>query len=86
MSTSVTTEALSHETELPVESGEVMTAADLLAASDDGQLYELIDGVKRAMSPAGNKHGKSPPRSYASLEHTSVKNKSEPYTLRTLAF
>jgi Uma2 family endonuclease len=58
MSTSVTTEAQSHEIELPVESGEIMTAADLLAASDDGQLYELIDGVKRAMSPAGNKHGK----------------------------
>jgi Uma2 family endonuclease len=58
MSTSVTTETQSREPALPVESVEVMTAADLLTASDDGQLYELIDGVKRAMSPAGNKHGK----------------------------
>ncbi|NQV27025.1 MAG: Uma2 family endonuclease [Rhodopirellula sp.] len=58
MSTSVTTEANSYETEVPSVSGEVMTAADLLATSGGAQRYELMDGVIRAMSPAGNKHGK----------------------------
>lgn len=52
------TETALRETETLAASGELMTAADLLEVSDDGQRYELIDGGVRGRSPAGNKHGK----------------------------
>lgn len=58
MSTSVETESGTIGTGAPSDSRERKTAADLLAISDDGQRYELIEGEVRTMSPAGNKHGK----------------------------
>lgn len=58
MSTSVETDTGKIETGALSGSDEPKTAADLLAISDDGQRYELIEGKVRAMSPAGNKHGK----------------------------
>ncbi len=58
MSTSVETESGTIGTGAPSASRERKTAADLLAISDDGQRYELIEGEVRTMSPAGNKHGK----------------------------
>lgn len=58
MSTSVETDTGKTGTGALSGSDEPTTAADLLALSGDGQRYELIEGVVRAMSPAGNKHGK----------------------------
>tara|TARA_R110002072_G_scaffold302710_2_gene487834 strand:+ start:462198 stop:462797 length:600 start_codon:yes stop_codon:yes gene_type:complete len=58
MSTSVTPESTTHESEASAAPGEVVTAADLLKLSNDGLRYELVEGEVRAMSPAGNKHGK----------------------------
>lgn len=58
MSTSVPIESSRISAETPPAREELKTAADLLAIPDDGQRYELVDGEVRAMSPAGNKHGK----------------------------
>ena len=59
MSTSVTSQAVSDKSEMSAASVDLpMTAVDLLAIFNDGQRYELIDGEIRAMSPAGNTHGK----------------------------
>lgn len=58
MSTSVTTESTADKPEASTVRGDVVTAAELQKLSNDGRRYELIEGKVRAMSPAGNKHGK----------------------------
>ena len=37
---------------------QVTTAEQLAARPDDGHRYELVEGVLRMMSPAGNRHGR----------------------------
>lgn len=39
-------------------SDQLTTAEQLAARPDDGNRYELVDGVLRMMSPAGNRHGR----------------------------
>ena len=34
------------------------TAEELASRPDDGDRYELVDGVLRMMSPAGSRHGR----------------------------
>lgn len=58
MSSTVPTESIPDKATAPDAPGELMTATDLLTTSKDGQRYELLDGELRAMSPAGNQHGK----------------------------
>ena len=37
---------------------QLTTAEQLAARPDDGDRYELVDGVLRMMSPAGSRHGR----------------------------
>lgn len=37
---------------------QLTTAEQLAARPNDGKRYELVDGVLRMMSPAGNRHGR----------------------------
>jgi Uma2 family endonuclease len=41
-----------------VERAALIDARTLLGMRDDGQRYELVEGVLRMMSPAGGRHGR----------------------------
>jgi Uma2 family endonuclease len=41
-----------------VEAAALINARTLLGMPDDGQRYELVEGVLRMMSPAGGRHGR----------------------------
>ena len=43
---------------MPNTTDQLTTAEQLAARPDDGNHYELVDGVLRMMSPAGNRHGR----------------------------
>ncbi|MEQ8785227.1 MAG: Uma2 family endonuclease [Pirellulaceae bacterium] len=43
---------------MPNTTDQVTTAEQLAARADDGRRYELVAGVLRMMSPAGNRHGR----------------------------
>ena len=47
----------------------VATAEQLLAMPDDGNRYELVEGVLKVMSPAGSEHGEIAMRIASRLAH-----------------
>ena len=62
----------------------VTTAAQLLAMPNDGNRYELVNGVLNMMSPAGSEHGRIAGRIYVRLAvHVEQHQLGETYAAET---
>ena len=66
------------------KSEHVTTAEQLLALPDDGNRYELVKGILKMMSPAGNEHGRVTLRIAARLAmHVEKFDLGETYAVET---
>lgn len=62
----------------------VTSAEQLAARPDDGNRYELVDGVLRMMSPAGNRHGRIAARLLVRItNHVEQKGLGQTYAAET---
>jgi Uma2 family endonuclease len=63
---------------------QVTTAEQLAARPDDGNRYELVEGIVRMMSPAGNRHGRIAAKLHVRItNHVEQRNLGATYAAET---